>query len=162
MKRANKKNYANTDKSQFIGTSSIQPIKVNFCWMKQLFFAIAFIIPISLIAQPGAAITFTSNEHDFGKIDEVNGKVTTVFEFVNTGNAPLIIQNVEATCGCTTPDWTKKPVMPGQKGSITAIYDPANRPGKFEKQINVFSNAANESLSILTIKGNVKPKEQYQ
>ena len=77
----------------------------------------------------------------------------------NTGDQPLIIQRVTASCGCTTPEWTKQPIPPGGKGKVTAIYDPANRPGVFNKTLTVYSNAVPQT-TVLTIKGEVTPREK--
>jgi hypothetical protein len=90
-------------------------------------------------------------------VEETNGPVSHVFNFTNTGNAPLIIQGVQASCGCTTPDWTKDPVMPGQKGFIKAEYNPRNRPGAFNKSLTVTANS-NPAITRLFIQGNVNPK----
>ncbi|MFV0472036.1 MAG: DUF1573 domain-containing protein [Paludibacteraceae bacterium] len=106
-------------------------------------------------------ITFVEKEYDFGSINETDGKVTHVFEFTNTGAVPLVIQRVQASCGCTTPDWTKQPVEPGKKGTVTAIYNPLGRPGVFSKGITVYSNASNETEQ-LSIKGNVISKQQEE
>jgi len=102
-------------------------------------------------------ITFTEESFDFTTIAEEKGPVTHEFPFTNTGGAPLIIQNVKASCGCTTPDWTKDPVLPGKNGVIKATYNPQNRPGQFNKTITVTSNAENNTV-VLTIKGTVTPK----
>ncbi|MGC3979337.1 MAG: DUF1573 domain-containing protein [Paludibacteraceae bacterium] len=104
-------------------------------------------------------INFSLKEYDFGQINEQDGKATHVFEFTNTGSAPLIIQRVQASCGCTTPDWTKEPIEPGKKGTVTATYNPQGRPGPFNKQITVYSNASNEN-EILYIKGTVISNQQ--
>src|SRR5690554_2443140 len=83
-----------------------------------------------------------SNEdkHDFGLVEE--GKLATYeFEFTNTGSAPIIMSGVRASCGCTTPSWTKEPIPPGGKGSVTASYNSAGRPGAFNKTIPITSNA---------------------
>lgn len=102
-------------------------------------------------------VTFTEESFDFSNIAEEKGPVTHEFIFTNTGGAPLIIQNVKASCGCTTPDWTKDPVLPGKKGTVKATYNPQNRPGEFNKTITVTSNAENNTV-VLTIKGKVAPK----
>lgn len=107
--------------------------------------------------QTGSKITFAKLEHNFGKIKEVDGKAEVIFEFTNTGTSPLILQNVEASCGCTIPDWSKVPVLPGQKSKIKAVYDPNGRPGKFEKSVTVESNASNGTI-VLKIEGEVIPK----
>jgi hypothetical protein len=125
--------------------------------MKQLITLAGFLLFAFLLsAQP--KITFSTVEYDFGSIKEDKGLATTVFEFKNTGNQPLILNNVKATCGCTTPEWTQDPVAPGKSGTIKVSYNPQNRPGEFTKNVNVFSNSE-PSVIVLTIKGNVEAKE---
>jgi hypothetical protein len=104
-------------------------------------------------------ISFDKETHDFGVIKEENGKVRYDFQFTNTGGKPLIINEVRASCGCTAPDWTKEPILPGKKGFVSATYDPMNRPGPFNKSLTVVSNATSPN-SVLYIKGDVtaKPK----
>lgn len=104
-----------------------------------------------------AVISFHHRLHDFGPIKEVNGAVSYDFEFVNTGNAPILIKNVESSCGCTSPEWTKQPILPGKKGFIKAIFDPKDRPGYFDKTITVYSNARPAVIE-LKIKGTVEGK----
>ncbi len=104
-------------------------------------------------------ITFEKTDHDFGKINEADGRVTTIFTFKNEGMEPLVLSNVRASCGCTTPTWTKTPVEPGQTGDITVTYNPNGRPGRFTKTITVTSNATNPTTK-LTIRGEVIPKTQ--
>jgi hypothetical protein len=110
--------------------------------------------------QIGPYIGFTNEVHDFGKIKEADGKVSTKFVFINTGSEPLIINDVKASCGCTSPSWTKQPVLPGQKGFIAATFNPKNRPGMFSKSIYVSSNSVENYKIKLTIKGEVIPKEK--
>ena len=104
-------------------------------------------------------IQITSTVHDFGVFKEEGGRQTFDFIVTNTGNNPLIIQKVAASCGCTTPEWTKQPIPPGGKGKVTAIYDPANRPGVFDKTLTVYSNTV-PATTVLTIKGEVTPREK--
>ena len=105
-----------------------------------------------------AVLNFEVKEHDFGKVNEEVGKITYEFEFVNKGNAPLVISRVQASCGCTTPVWTKEPIEPGKRGSITVTYSTTGRPGAFAKSITVYSNAIDEQMMLL-IKGDVIPKQ---
>ena len=112
---------------------------------------------VAMIAQQ-PVITFEKTEHDFGKINEADGRVTTVFSFKNEGMTPLVLSNVRASCGCTTPTWTKEPVEPGQKGSITVTYNPNGRPGRFQKTITITSNASEPTKKVY-IKGEVIPKQ---
>ena len=120
-----------------------------------LLFAVA-LISMAAMAQT-AVIEFNSKTYDFGQVREDGGRVSTTFEFTNTGNAPLVLSNVRASCGCTATNWSKAPIEPGQKGSVTATYNPNGRPGVFTKTITVTSNAS-ESTVRLTIKGEVLPK----
>jgi len=122
---------------------------------KLLVFALALCC-VGAMAQD-AVITFTETSHDFGKIPEEGGKVTHVFQFKNEGMAPLTLTNVRASCGCTTPNWTKNPVAPGETGVINVTYNPSGRPGKFSKTITVTSNAKEQNLK-LYISGEVIPK----
>ncbi|RXQ97717.1 DUF1573 domain-containing protein [Ancylomarina salipaludis] len=102
-------------------------------------------------------IEFKSKTHDFGTLKEENGKQVYSFEFVNKGTSPIIIKNVRSSCGCTTPDWSKAPVAPGQKGFVKTTFDPKNRPGSFNKSITVTSNS-DPAISILHITGTVAPR----
>jgi hypothetical protein len=98
---------------------------------------------------------FVEETHDFGNIKEgPQGQVD--FVFTNTGKEPLIIQNCSASCGCTTPDWSKDPIMPGQKGKITVKYNTEGRVGTFNKTIYIASNAKGDKERYeIYIKGNV-------
>lgn len=102
-----------------------------------------------------ANIRFTETEHDFGTIEENLGPVSYEFIFSNDGSLPLILSKVQPSCGCTTPEWTREPIMPGKLGSINVKFHPKGRPGPFIKTISVSSNAENRSV-VLKIKGYVK------
>ena len=115
------------------------------------------LMAVAAIAQQ-PVITFEKTEHDFGKINESDGRVSTVFSFKNEGMAPLVLSNVRASCGCTTPTWTKEPIEPGQTGSITVTYNPNGRPGRFQKTVTITSNAT-EATTRVYIKGEVIPKQ---
>ena len=111
-------------------------------------------------ARAQGIITFSEELHDFGSVPE-GTMAAHEFRFKNTGNQPVVIAGVQASCGCTTPEWTKAPVLPGKTGMVKAIYSSAGRPGVFNKTITVTSNAATPS-AVLTIKGNVLNKEQIR
>lgn len=121
-----------------------------------LFLLIAF-TGVSLTAQP--VMTLSEKEHDYGTFKEEAGPQKYDFIVNNTGNQPLVIQRIAASCGCTTPEWTKSPIPAGGKGTITAIYDPKNRPGKFSKTLSVYTNSKPEVVT-LVIKGEVTPREK--
>ncbi len=103
-------------------------------------------------------LKFEHTEHDFGTIQEADGEVTVMFKFANTGTAPLVINRVQASCGCTTPTWEQRPIEPGASGMIAVTYDPYARPGKFAKSIVVYSNAT-QAQTLLQIKGDVIPQK---
>lgn len=127
--------------------------------MKKIIAAL-FIVVLSIQGNSqtkGAQISFETITHDFGKIKEEDGKVTYKFEFVNTGGSALLIQNVTATCGCTSPNWTKSPVAPGEKGFVAATFNPTGRPNAFSKYLTVSSNSEIGNTR-LTITGEVSPK----
>jgi len=125
-----------------------------------LVFSIMCFFGVAIFAQQQTPnISFSLTQHDFGAIEEDGGVVTNKFEFTNTGNQPLIISSVKASCGCTTPKWTNVPVPPGGTGFVSAAYNPKGRPGPFNKTITVTSNAEQERV-VLTISGDVKPREK--
>ncbi|MCR5192777.1 MAG: DUF1573 domain-containing protein [Bacteroidales bacterium] len=102
----------------------------------------------------GPKITFSEQEHNYGNIHK-GGDGNCEFVFTNEGNEPLILSNVKASCGCTTPSWTKEPIMPGKTGSIKVRYN-TNNIGSFNKTITVTSNAVNNPRIVLKIKGKVE------
>jgi len=108
----------------------------------------------------GAKIRFESLEHNYGTIQK-GGNGDCEFTFTNEGDEPLILQTVRASCGCTTPSYTQKPVMPGQTGTIKVHYN-TNNVGGFSKTVTVTSNAVNNPRTVLRIKGSVQQKEQSQ
>lgn len=107
--------------------------------------------------QNGPAITFEEPKFDFGDIHQ-GDKVEHVFAFENTGNEPLLISNVQVTCGCTASKWPRDPIAPGQSSSITITFNSAGKMGQQNKIITIISNATNprERISIVT---NVLPKK---
>lgn len=113
---------------------------------------------ITADSKPATTLTvenlqFTSEMHDFGTVPE-GPAAEYEFVFKNTGKEPINLQTVTASCGCTTPSWSKEPVLPGKTGTIKASFATERRPGGFNKSITVVSNAGTK---VLTIKGNVEP-----
>jgi len=106
--------------------------------------------------EPKPVINFTEKVYDFGTFRESEGIVIHDFTFTNTGKAPLIINDVRASCGCTTPKWTREPVLPGKTGTIQVSFNPKSRPGSFNKTIQVSSNADVPSVT-LAVQGVVIP-----
>jgi hypothetical protein len=132
--------------------------------MKKIFLILC-VVTTPLFAQQVASIHSTSlttlppafswsmTVHDFGKI-ALNKPVSHEFRFTNSGNAPLIISSVQASCGCTVTDYSKDPIAPGAEGFVKATYDAA-KAGVFTKTVTVNANAE-ESVVRLMIKGEVE------
>lgn len=97
-------------------------------------------------------ITFETDAHDFGNLPK-GAPCEYEFKFKNTGKEPLLIQNCQASCGCTVPIWPKDPIMPGQTGIVKVKYD-SNRVGAFTKTVTVTSNAKTNP-KMITIKGKI-------
>jgi len=83
--------------------------------------------------------TFEAVDHDFGTITE-GSKVSYTYKIKNTGEAPLIIQTAQPSCGCTAPDWTREPIPAGGSGFVKAEFDSQGKPGIQNKTITVTAN----------------------
>jgi hypothetical protein len=125
--------------------------------MKKFLGILAVVLGFAFQSNAQGAIKFKAEKHDFGKIVE-GTQASYSFEFTNTGKAPVVISNVQPSCGCTTPEWTREPIMPGKTGKVTASYNSAGRPGNFNKTITVVNNGEVSQI-ILTIQGSVEPKK---
>ncbi len=110
----------------------------------------------SIATKPLTSIAFADTVHEFGTIKE-GEKVSYTFKYKNTGNNPLILEDVRPSCGCTLPEWTKDPIAPGGEGLIKVVYNSEGRPGEFHKTITVIANTAAEVV-LLKIQGKVTPK----
>jgi hypothetical protein len=100
------------------------------------------------IAMNSQEFKFDTETIDYGKINKgADGE--RIFVFTNIGDAPIIIQDVQSSCGCTIPEKPEKPIMPGEKGEIKVSYD-TKRVGGFYKEITITSNAkiARKTLKI--------------
>ena len=96
-----------------------------------------------------AEIKFEKTSHDFGTFSESSPKVTCVFKFTNTGDKLLVIHQAIASCGCTVPQYPKKPIKPGEGGEIIVTYDGAGKfPGHFKKSITLRTNAKQEIVRL--------------
>ncbi|HCP41310.1 MAG TPA: DUF1573 domain-containing protein [Cryomorphaceae bacterium] len=86
------------------------------------------------------AISFESDFHDFGEIQE--GEVVNyTFKFTNEGEGPLIISNAQGSCGCTVPQWPRQPIAPGASGDIKVSFNSSGREGKQDKRVTLTTNA---------------------
>ena len=131
--------------------------------MNKIFIAIAFMaLSATSFAQTGPKIEFLAKDNtiDYGKVSKDSDSGLRTFEFKNTGDAPLIITNVQSTCGCTIPTKPKEPIMPGKIGKIDVKYNMSSGP--IRKTITVESNAVNvpEGRVAIKIKGEVIVKEE--
>ena len=112
---------------------------------------------ISVSAQ--AEIKVEKLTHDFGTFSESAPVVTCTFNYTNTGDKPLVINQAVASCGCTVPEYTKEPVQPGQKGTIKVTYNGTGKfPGHFKKSITIRTNGKVE-MTRLYIEGTMEEKK---
>ena len=106
---------------------------------------------------PLPAVEFSTVEHDFGTVNE--GEVVEYsYSFKNTGEAPLIIQSAQPSCGCTVPDWTKDPIPVGGTGFVKAKFDTNGKPNAQNKTITVTANTWPKQ-TVLRFKAMVLPKD---
>jgi hypothetical protein len=98
-------------------------------------------------------LTFAEAQFDFGDI-QPNSKVQHLFKFTNTGKTPLLIADATASCGCTTPSWTKEPIAPGATGELQVQFDSRGKQGLINKQVSVRANTQ-PNINTIYIKGNV-------
>lgn len=128
--------------------------------MKRIIPVIALLLITAVsLAQKGAKIEMKSDTVDFGTTTKEDDSGLRVFEFTNTGDAPLIIKEVKSTCGCTVPSWPKEPIAPGKSGKIEVKYN--MNPGPIRKTITIQSNATNYADGVvpLKLKGEVVKKD---
>lgn len=123
-----------------------------------LFLFLAVAVTTSAQSPAGAVITWERPTHDFG--DVVQGeKVEHTFKFTNTGNQPLVITNVQVTCGCTTPKgWERDPIEPGASSEITLGFNSTGKYGRQKKVVTIVSNAINTEGAQLIFFANVIEK----
>jgi hypothetical protein len=126
----------------------------------------SLILVAKVAAQNKGRVKFELNKHFFGDVLETGGKVYHSFEFTNTGNAPVKITNVITGCGCTTADYTKDEVKPGEKGFVKTGFDPRGRVGPFDRLVTIETNGDPRVVTVNMI-GTVIPAkpvgfEQYK
>lgn len=129
--------------------------------MNKLLFLLALAFSTTGFAQKGPKIEFKNGTTmDYGTVNKEDDNGLRVFEFTNTGDAPLIITNVQSTCGCTVPTKPKEPIMPGKSDKIEVKYN--MHTGPIRKTITVESNAVNfpDGRVPLKIKGEVIVKKE--
>lgn len=120
---------------------------------------VVYLLVFNICYSYGQVLQFDKKVHDFGFFPRPKSGVTSCeFAFTNSGNAPLVLNKVIASCGCTTPEWTDKPIPPGGKGSIKVTYN-ATTAGTFNKSITVYSNSKNGTVRLM-VKGRVEPYKE--
>ncbi|MCR5241588.1 MAG: DUF1573 domain-containing protein [Prevotella sp.] len=128
---------------------------------KLLLMSLLLVCGISF-ASAQAEIKFEKLTHNFGTFSETEGKVSCVFTYTNVGDAPLVINQAVASCGCTVPEYTKTPVQPGETGQIKVTYNGKGKfPGHFKKSVTVRTNGKVE-MTRLYIEGDMTAKEEQQ
>jgi hypothetical protein len=128
--------------------------------MKKYILFVVVLLNTVVFAQSGAKIIFKDKDNtiDYGTTNKEDDNGLRSFEFTNTGDADLVITNVQSTCGCTVPSKPTEPIKPGQTGKIDVKYN--MHTGPIRKTITVETNAVNaeEGRVILKIKGDVIEK----
>ncbi len=119
--------------------------------MKKLFAGLFLTASFAFVS--AQTISFDKTTYDYGTV-KTGADGHRMFTVKNTGDKPLIISKVQASCGCTTPEWSQDPIMPGKTAQIKVGYN-TTIVGPFTKIIEVFSNDTESSRSVITIKGNV-------
>lgn len=119
--------------------------------------ALLVLLPACVGAQ--TQLVFDHTTWSFGDIEEQNGSVEHTFTFENRSSKPIVIVDVMSGCGCTTPTYSRKPIVAGARGEIKVAFDPMNRPGKFSKGVSVMTSSSTTPVT-LTVEGNVIPREK--
>lgn len=105
------------------------------------------------------SLSFVPAEWDFETILEADGPVTHTFTGVNVSDRPVVILQVYSSCGCTVPEYSRRPILPNEKVEIKVTYDPANRPGTFNKELSIYDSERNKA-GVLAIRGTVIGREK--
>ena len=128
--------------------------------MKKYILLAVLLVNTAIFSQSGAKIEFKDKDNtiDYGTVNKEDDNGIRVFEFTNTGDAPLVISNVQSSCGCTVPSKPTEPILPGKTGKIEVKYN--MNTGPIRKTITVESNAINveDGRVVLKIKGEVVVK----
>ena len=122
--------------------------------MRILFLIVANLLGLCVIVAQD--IVFNKTVYDLGTVSEDEDPVTATYIFTNKTKAPLAVATVRTTCGCTTANYSKAPILPGKQGSINIVYNPAGRPGVFNRSVTVFFSGK-ENPFVLQVKGYVRP-----
>ena len=139
----------------FVGNSTIfrnfATYEKNYHIMKKILLMLVMVVAAFGIAsaEGKSEITFDHTSHDFGTIKAKDGPVTAVFDFTNTGDAPLVIVSVtNGGCGCTKPSFPKAPVAPGKSGKISISFNPEGRAGELNREVTVRTNGKPKTVRL--------------
>lgn len=135
--------------------------------MKKILFSLIFLLfslgVANVLAQRsdgGPKMVFERTAHDFGDVERKGGDLIAMFRFVNEGDSPLVIKKINKSCSCMTASYSRRPVMPGEKGEIRIKYEPHKvEPGKFHKVIQIYTNESSKVM-LVTIQGNSQDKKK--
>lgn len=113
----------------------------------------------ALTASAQTSLVFTPTEWDFGTILENEGRVSHTFTGTNTTDKPIVILDIFSSCGCTVPEFSRKPIRVGETVEVKVTYDPMNRPGTFIKDLTIY-DAERRKVAKLTVRGSVTPRQK--
>ena len=120
---------------------------------------IALVLSLSAMAQQGSALQFESLVVDFGHINEVDGPARRSFGAQNVGSEVVSVVDIVSTCNCTVVQYDKRDIAPNEHFTFDVVYDPTNRPGRFERTIFLYTSESAEPIELM-IKGRVTPRER--
>ncbi|NLX41362.1 MAG: DUF1573 domain-containing protein [Bacteroidales bacterium] len=104
-------------------------------------------------------LTFDKKIHDFGDIIISDGAVKCTFTFTNISDSPIVVHNIISSCGCTTPQWTRSPIQPGEKGKVEVVFKNDQGPYPFDKTLTLYVSGVNRPV-ILRVRGVAHEKEK--
>ena len=139
--------------------------KCTFAWqnrpmtMNSITRILLIFMALGCAGETCAQLVFAPAAWDFGTIEESGGRVSHTFTGVNRGAEPVVVLDVVTSCGCTVPEFSRRPVLPGDSTRVTVTYDPMNRPGVFSKSLGVYSSER-KKIATLTVSGTVVPREK--
>lgn len=133
--------------------------KIGILFLAALAISFYGFAQVNEVVDNGPRIKWEKSIHDFGDMSQ-GDRVEETFRLTNTGNEPLVITNVQVSCGCTLPkNWPRDPIVPGEKGEITVAFNSAGKFGKQNKVVTIVSNAVNKDASQLLLSANVLEKK---
>ncbi len=139
----------------------ITTIEKDIIMKKYVMLSLMFVMSIGFVmAQKQADIKLDKMTHNFGEFSADSPVVTAVFTFTNVGDAPLVIHRAIGSCGCTVPEYTQEPVLPGKTGTLKVTYNGKGRyPGHFKKSITLRTNGKTEMVRLF-VEGTMTPTKE--